>query len=856
MNENVATLISPVPIPPFPFKNRYNSKLKLKSTCDFSSTKYPICFVEGEGGIGKSSFINETVSSYSKSHTLFITPIVKNDYGHSIDTQFSKFYAKITKSFIQKYFAIPVFKRAKSLISALFLSVPIVGKSLEKINTELISYDKASLYSIKSLLSHVSKSNQHVLCVIDDMHLMNNEEISLILKIFSHLGEHKDNFRVIASCRTVKKLDSDNKELITSFIEQLTNNGVLNRLKLNPLDDDHIKEIVSEIVYNPSKSSYYIKKCDGIPQKLNDILTKLNVRGKLSLKNGLIVLPDEPEIIHSEKAIITDFQAENPKLLKAAQVASLFPHTFNHRDLVTALTDIFLSHNSIEELIEMLECTGIIEPAFFYESLEDKEYKFTHDTRKEAFLHELKKSSIYYRKYNHVVGITLLDQFRKKFPDYCNYIENVYNEDWLKEVKASQLHNLISHLLPIANNMMESLIPQWEIICINAMNICFTLNMYSETIKYGAALLNIINNDKIKNDSKFCMSFNETLGLAHYFSGNYSDSYFFLNKSNNIDYIYYKIASLYMQNRIIEVISLCKKHLNNDLTLLSNNDKIRIKGLLSLTLQEVGDNGTATKIFNDTIQDTSEKNHPKSYYELCMMSVLFYKPKIAARYCLKSAEFYYRNSNALSRELGMSNNNLGFSQIANKNYSKANTSLFEAKRILEETNGEVYYPMINIGVLHLLTDRPQYAIKVLKNCLFCNMPIITNASVKMNIEIGHFLNGDIPNYDLLDQLCADPFVRGNEQMFSIISYNHAYFEISKASKSEQFDKVSYWYERLMKIKYRGKIISFWNELIKSLNDNNLLRLYQMVDNSTTPLEFTIGDPKLLFKPAGICFGHW
>lgn len=850
---------STVILPELPFENRGKESAFLKHFIS-SGESFKALLIEGEAGVGKSRLLSNVISTLGQD----ITPVLINvedekTGGNSIIKQLEKqaLYSSVSQKDHRKHISLFLRRTPENfveIIPKLAKSAPILGHAAEeslnkalKINQkENLDFKKNRL--IKDLLQTLfHKAENRVCFLIDGFEKLSEEGIKTVSPILSATREFKkESVRFVFLSR---KISQDIPLL--KFISNLSNSGELIRYELCPLSDHCVKSIASKIFENPEKSSNIIKLTDGVPQKLLDILIRLNLNGNLESQDEKISLPsniDTVSCVVSEIWELLESRNDLRRLLGVLAVTiSPFPISMTNSLLKVLTRDLDLD----DLLLELIDfgILGVQSDGDFPDTI-----VFRHDTIRHQIISQLSNKS--------------------KF-EYIRYSE--YSFQMLKDYLSSRKNNTVEILMSgssgnyeyldlndydlgvfikMAKNSWDSNLEDAESISLNAIKICIKKENFSSVIEIGTELLNEILK-KYSYDSIIVKNLLISMAKAYYALGNFKKcielSLKIKDPTPEISYLCAVSKSIDKTDNttldyVEKAIERHKKKSSTFIPLLYSVEALSYQesGMFSKGLS------TYTKYLN--LQSNTNK---KDWGLFNIMSPLFVSASTAIE-LIDEAISQFR-SKSQERFLGIALHNKGYAYMRLNRYDDAKEKFEQASKILTKcAPQETLFPENNLAFISLLENDYAAAKDRITSCLFRPLPAHYKGSILHNLSIARWEHENyLDAMKTIEQISFPPGLQVHSWFLWKIQWTKCLFNIMTNPDLIDEPKIEEYYKQFSDMKMNATIAPYWNRLMKNTAGKFSFSIPVMQTSGADagPVTEVANPDKSLILPSAFCFGH-
>ncbi len=832
-----------VSIPQFPFHNRDLERDVIETFISQRKKGARVLLLEGKGGLGKSRLLTECLQSVDSDVVVAAlntrqSGTVQRTLIQSISTEAKRLRSILAKSNRLEAWKLEIKqlgKHAKKIAPSAGSLVPIVGAVTKSALEIAIANRDPNADTAASWLNHflavcgILSTVKPVTIIVDDFHRLSADEQTVVASLLGGVIEVENvHLSVLVSTRpSVAGGD------IASTFSLPASNGELIRLKLEPLSKDHLLSISHDIFANPGESKPLVELANGSPQKLLEMMIKLNIHGDLSRHENLVVLPNElTKLTYLIDNVWSEIEA-NKSLYGLAALMAVGTGSVLLTD--TSLVSEVLGY----ETNEVLHAATILEQLGIFEVTEvngNQAIQFSHDTLQEQIASRVVESSkIRFAFYNDVTA---------------RYLETVIAR--FLEPSNTENKDLLSLRIARARCLKDSATRGWESTALNVASQCLEEGRF----QMGAELAESLIKQWKSVVSSVDKQFSDILSIAvrcHYALGDYERA-LHIGIPNNVndplaDYSAIMATIIEKNNGWFAV---AEQQIEK---VLSNSEYHAFEPLFqsarAIALRETNSVAAGEAVLNEMVFKGGQGYNPEVWHQFLAISSLFQPAHQRQSLAQTALEFFRQEYNG--RMIGIAATNLSIIHAINGDFEVALELGKEAEEGFKEVGSEdVIFPLLNKAAILLSTDQAQRAIPQLRSCLFRKVPHERKLAVLNNLALAQWAAGQPIE---MDQLALEANRGENSWLRWISQTNLTFLELEGGKASFDQDRFMVLRDKLLENDPDRRSAPFWNWLLDQYPGNQTSELRFDTAAPSSPLEGLAVPERGIARPVFLSFGR-
>lgn len=831
-----------VSIPQFPFFNREGERREITTFLRGLDIHPRVLLLEGDGGLGKSRLLSECLEEIH-----CITAVVLNardisgrqrSLVHSIRLESKRLRALLAKSHRVKAWTLELERlggKAKRIVPAAGSLVPVVG-AVAKAALEVALEDRDPenatsmawvdhLIAICGLLSTLGP----VVIVIDDFHRLTLDEQQLASTLVSGIiAVPTSSLRAVISTRPLQI----NSDAANSFFLS-ARNGELIRLPLRPLSRSHIQELAGAIFLNPGSSEPLVDLAEGSPQRLLELMIKLNLNGDLHCRDNLVILPtDLTAVTYLIDGIWGDIEANKLLYDLAATLATGTGALAlrNVADLATALghqvKDVLHAATTLEKLgIFTLEESG-----------QDRSIRFSHDTLQEQISERIRTSS------------------RISFV-YYNEVSARFLEGLIGTLSASNdrgADDLLTLRVARARCLRDSVAHYWEQVSLSVAEECLAVGRFRTASDLAEPVITSLRQTESERSPdlqsatkvriKSCYAVGDYEAITALPASLIPDDPYTIYASAMATIIQKKDDWFHQSASILQR-ALADRRMTSHAPLFES--------ARAIALRERNDVQGGETSINRLLERGGAQFDPFVWHQFLTIASLFRGGHAGLDMARVAVEFF--NGAADLRMSGISATNLSILMAAQGDLEAALAEAARSEEFFKDAGSDdVIFPLLNQAALLISTGRSELALPQLRSHLFRKLPDERRLAVLNDLALAQWAAGTAPDIAQL----KDEAERGeNSWLKWITAFNLVFLELDGGRHMVSRDRLLILREELRTSDPDHRSAPFWNALLQNCADPGWIDLTLERRASASPLESLAVPERNVGRPVFLSFGR-
>ncbi len=841
----------------FPFTNRVNELRELRSFCEQRSD-CQILEVSGRSGIGKSrllSYFAKEMSDDCQVHYLNSRNDTRLDSGllnsleKSLKKQDTRPALQRTKSNVKDVLS-QTPKNVRNFAPTLTKDVmPFGGNIASKMVSAAVGAsgtDKSAVGNrIKVLLSRAIESakGRKILFIFDDIQALSQDEqtiLSYILSISSSMGLH-DTYFIFGT----RPATNESHSLLKPIFERLAFDGKYQCLPISPMDDEAMLGIAASIIANPASITGQIKSAKGIPQTFFSYLMQLNMTGNLSIKNKLIVLPTEKNLLSRDGNSLLEALDRYPSfrwLINAISVSrfDISYSTLKQSFALFGLSDELTLIAAVSQLasLDVLEISNDDEvtPRVYVE----------HDSIKDAAVMDLKKNRyLEYLQTNEIVAELASLEYQLQLTTSLKS-DNHFHRANAERVRVARVLAL-----------REAKSSQWVKEAQAILAVCEMYEWHNDTIDVGESLLEVMK-DSFEPSTGPLKQIQKSLRKAYFYRGLFArvvDLQDLETVSSGEDLYMIAMAHLILKGdqASVRIARLAQEKLSSDPADQAWQPILKLTE--ASALQESGGHDTCEIVYQDTLNTIDDVTSRRIAGQFKIASPLFVDCDMSLALTEEAYQQFIADDDL--RLAGMALNNKGYTYLRLHDYSKALSCFDQSILFLDEKYPhESVFPLNNKAFVLLMQNKPADAESVLTSCLFRQLWPDYETSILLNFAYTIWLQGRQDGEKFLDRITGTPGMDVHEWASWQQVYARCMLKLMPHGSMPNSKMISDCEALLRTLKDTKAIAPYWNALGRTVYEKYGLTLDEAEEAPSQSSMSDISNPTYsLIRPSALCFAH-
>jgi hypothetical protein len=820
-----------------------------------------VLLVEGAGGIGKSRLLSEVTARISNEVTIAKLNFASDGIKRRGLLSSLQSESRRLRKILMKHNSLEAWKlnlyrfktAAKRVIPSVGSAIPHFGDftrrllevALEDRDPESEGYS-SWINHFLSVCEFLSTFGSLVIAV-DDYHNLSGDEQFHLSELLARLVEvDARNLRAVVAARPFINRAQIPYDGLTNAFQRAARNGQLLILKLEPLNGEFLVEISGGLFTNPLESGPLVELASGSPQRLLELLIKLNVNGDLRSTENRITLPVQVgRLTYLTEDLWTQI-ARSRLGLEIVSILAVGPRAVGIDNLYYFAQCLNASFSEIIASVSELQKLSVLQVAG--ESGSSRaELRFSHDTLRDQVAARLRlENAISYIYFNEVSSQLVSHLLAKHLRQQAKEFDSLRLPDAL-DSEALDLMTIR------AVNLRESRKLGWEEAALDAASRCFSHSRVHSTIQLLEPAINSLSSF-LKPEARVILNARELIVKAQYELANYQTVVQLSNSLPTEDAgVTYAIALSIIIEKEEDWFSKAQRLLQPAIrSKRMVKQRPLLKSALAIANRERNQVELGERMLREIVAEGQGQTDDQAWYQFLAVASIYLK-NAEGEECAKKAFEYFTNKGGV-RAAGIAATNLSVLAAQQRNVDESFRYCEVSEALLRQAgSGDVVFPITNRAALHLSVGEPREPLSLLQSSLFRRLPPEYELTVMVDLSLAQWANGKAVDLEPLKRLRA---TNRNTWLGWLTAFNCAFLELDGGHLNASADQVRKLYNDVIAADPDGRAHAFWNALVAKLNDSQFASEFHMdINTKQSPLQELADPATSIGRPIFLSFGH-